>query len=88
MFFLQARESFVITTGVDTKLGSAPKSKVGISRTGDREAFFFQSCEKDLAVFLGAIETIGKVTGFLVKETCTPRCDKNHLLKASIFVRS
>ena len=27
----QARESFVITTGVDTKLGSAPKSKVGMS---------------------------------------------------------
>ena len=27
----QARESFVITTGVDTKLGSAPKSKAGES---------------------------------------------------------
>jgi len=54
-FFLQARESFVITTGIDTKLGSAPKSKVGISRT------------KDLAVFLRTIETIGKkVTGFMV----------------------
>ena len=27
--FGKARESFVITTGIDTKLGSAPKSKVG-----------------------------------------------------------
>ena len=43
MIFLQARESFVITTGIDTKLGSAPKSKVGISRTGDRKVFFLSS---------------------------------------------
>ena len=40
VFFLQARESFVITTGIDTKLGSAPKSKVCISHTSDREVFF------------------------------------------------
>ena len=30
-YAFQARESFVITTGVDTKLGSAPKSKVGMN---------------------------------------------------------
>ena len=40
--FWKARESFVITTGVDTKLGSAPKSKVGISRTSDRDVFFLK----------------------------------------------
>jgi hypothetical protein len=39
-YAFQARESFVITTGVDTKLGSAPKSKVGITRV----AFLFQPC--------------------------------------------
>ena len=66
--FLQARESFVITTGIDTKLGSAPKSKVGISRTSDRDVFFLKICQKDRAVFLCIIEPIAEeVKGFLVK---------------------
>ena len=40
--FGKARESFVITTGIDTKLGSAPKSTVGISGTSDRDVFFLK----------------------------------------------
>ena len=51
VFFLQARESFVITTGIDTKLGSAPKSKVDISRTSDREVFFSENMPEGSGAF-------------------------------------
>ena len=53
MIFLQARESFVITTGIDTKLGSAPKSKVGISRTSDREVFFSENMPEGSGAIFG-----------------------------------